>query len=226
MINLLKKLGNAILTALIYLLAFLLSIFMRLLYRGQVKYTDQSAKQAMKQGAVLIANHKSHKDGFFIPMLLFPRRVFVLVTRKWYDKRFLKPLFKRLPYIPIDLTKPDASWVSAAEAALKKGKCVLIFPEGKLERNDKHETFNSGFLLPVKHLGVPVIPMAIKGDYRLFHRQTLVVGRPERIELNQKGRLSAILRTASEQCEREVLYLAGGADDESKNEELIDFPLS
>ncbi|MCD7773135.1 MAG: 1-acyl-sn-glycerol-3-phosphate acyltransferase [Ruminococcus sp.] len=225
MMKLLEKIGNAILTALIYLIASISSLFMRLLYRGRVKYTDPSAKQVMKQGAVLIANHKSHKDGFFLPMLLFPRRVFVLVTRKWYDKRFLKPLFERLPYIPIDLTQPDASWVSAAEEALKKGKCVLIFPEGKLEKNGKHEPFNSGFLLPVKHLGTPVIPMAIKGDYRLFHRQTLVVGKPVKLELNQKGRLSAILRTASEQCEREVFRLAGEAD-ESKNEELIDSPLS
>ncbi|MCD8391578.1 MAG: 1-acyl-sn-glycerol-3-phosphate acyltransferase [Firmicutes bacterium] len=205
----LKKLGGAVLTGAVYALFFLPAVVMRIMYRGRVVYIDKTVKSTMKQGAVLIANHKSHADGFFVPMMLFPLRVCTVVTRKWYDKRVLNTLFRHMPYIPIDLTKPDASWMTSAEDALKQGKCVLIFPEGKLEKDGKHEPFRSGFLLPARHLDVSVIPMAITGDYSVFKRQTLIVGKPIKLNLHERGRLSAVLNAASEQCEREVFALAG-----------------
>lgn len=210
MMKRLKKFGNAVLTGIIRVLLLLPAILMRILYRGHIIYTDPKVKDDMKRGAVLICDHKNHLDGFFAPMMLFPRKVYVLITRKWYDKKFLKPIFQRLRYIPIDLQERDASWMAHAETVLKKGQCVLIFPEGKLEKNGVREPFQSGFLLPVRHLNVPVIPMAITGDYRIFRRQTLIVGKAMNLELKTPGRLSAVLNKASEQCEREVFALADG----------------
>lgn len=83
----------------------------------------------------------------------------------------------------------------------------MIFPKGKLEREGR-EKFLSGFLLPVKHLGVPVVPMTIKGSYIPFTRHTLVVGSPMQPDLNTGGRLSAVLNKAARECENAVFTLA------------------
>lgn len=206
----LKKAGGALLDASANMLFFIVGFVMRILWRGRVIYTDPAARDEMKRGAVLIADHKSHMDGFFVPIMLFPIKVRVLITRKWYDKKFLNPIFRHLPYIPINLNESDAAWIAEAESALKRGQCVMIFPEGRLEKDGRREPFKSGFLLPARHLDAPVIPMAIKGKYRVFKIQTLIVGSSMNLDLHAKGRLSAVLNKASEECEREVFALADG----------------
>ncbi len=202
-----KRAGGIFLDALMQMVFYVVGFIMRLLYLGRVEYTDPSAKEAMRKGAVLIANHVSHKDGFFVPIMLPFQKVYVLVTSKWYNKRFLKPLFSHLRYIPIDLQRQDRDWMVKAEAMLKKGRNVMIFPEGELEKDGVPKPFHSGFLLPVKHLDAPVIPMAIVGDYKLLHRQKLVIGSPINLDFSSKGRLSVILKEASEQCSKEVFAL-------------------
>ncbi len=206
-----KKAGSGVLNGLVHIFTFILRLVMYIIYLPKVEYTDPKAREAMKNGAVLIANHTSHKDGFFVPQLLLHTKTYVLITRKWYDKKFLNSVFRRLPYIPINLNEADAEWMPQAEAALKNGDCVLIFPEGKREENGVREPFHSGFLLPVRHLDVPVIPMAISGDYKIFRRQKLVIGSPLKLDLNKSGRLSSILKSASDICEAEVFALADKA---------------
>ncbi len=205
-----KRIGSIIFTGVMHMVFFMFGVGVCILYRGRVLFTDPAAKAAMKQGAILIANHISHKDGFFVPHMLFPRKIYTVVTNKWYRKKFLNPMFRRLRYIPIDLETQDATWMTMAEEKLRNGECVLIFPEGKLETDGVPEAFHSGFLLMARHLDVPVIPMGLVGDYRLFHRQTLRIGSPLKLNLHAKGRLSAVLEPASQQCKEAVFALVEG----------------
>lgn len=63
----LRKIGNAILTGLLHAVFFLWGGVTRLLYFPRVEWTDKSAKDAMKQGAILISNHKSHQGRLLYP---------------------------------------------------------------------------------------------------------------------------------------------------------------
>ncbi|MCD8220100.1 MAG: 1-acyl-sn-glycerol-3-phosphate acyltransferase [Ruminococcus sp.] len=212
----LKNVWNAIFIGIMHGIFFLFGIGVRLIYRGRIVYTDPAAKAAMQHGAILIANHKSHKDGFFVPQMLWRKKVYVLVTSKWYNKKLLHPMFTHLRYIPIDLQQVDSSWIVQTEAALKKGACVLIFPEGKLETNGVPEVFRAGFLLPAKHQHVPVVPMGIVGDYRPFHKQMLVVGVPLSPDFHGKDRQSAILERESERCKEQVFALTEWKDTQKR----------
>lgn len=205
MMKSLKRAADAVCTGVLCAVFLLWGCAMHLLYLPRVIYTSPEAKRQIgRGGAILIANHQSHKDGFFVPQVLFRLSPYVLVTRKWYDKKGLHFIFRHLRYIPINLNEPDAEWMTLTERALKKGKSVLIFPEGKLERNGVPEPFHSGFLLPAKHLNVPVIPMAIVGEYRIFRRQKLIIGEAIPLELHAPGRTSAVLGAAAARCESAV----------------------
>lgn len=209
----LRIVGDSIFTGIMHFIFFLSGIGVRLLYRGRIVYTDPAAKTAMQEGTILIANHQSHKDGFFVPQMLWRKKIYVLVTSKWYNKKLLHPMFSHLRYIPIDLQQMDSSWIAQTEDALKKGACVLIFPEGKLEANGVLEEFHAGFLLPAKHQNVPVIPMGIVGNYRPFHKQTLVIGSPLSLDFDGKSRLSAIMERESAKCKEQVFKLTQWKND-------------
>ncbi len=188
---------------------FVWGIINRIIFPTRIIYKDKNTKKIIKNGAILIANHQSHKDGFVIPQILPGRTAYVLVTRKWYDKKKYNTMFRHLNYIPIDLNELDGSWMTEAEKLLGMGRSVLIFPEGKLERGER-QPFRSGFLLPARHTGCPVIPMALIGEYKLFKRQRLIIGTPLELDIQKKGRPSQILKDASDKCEQSVFALYDG----------------
>jgi len=61
--------------------------------------------------------------------------------------------------------------------ALKKNKRVLIFPEGKLEKNKGElEKFHNTYAFVSLKSGKPIQPFYVDGKYGLFHRPIFVVG--------------------------------------------------
>ena len=128
----------------------------------------------------------------------------MLVTTKWYDKKMLHTFFTHLRYIPINLKEMDNSWMDRAVEAIKRGESVLIFPEGKLSKDGKLSEFQPGFLMLARLTDAPVIPLAISGGYRKFHRQSVVVGSVNTFDVHAKGRPSVILREGAASCQRQL----------------------
>lgn len=173
----------------------------RIVYLPKITYEDISMKKDLKnKGVIFIANHTSHKDGSFVPQALRGIKPYVLVTRKWYDKKQINWLFRNLRYIPINLNDMDNDWMAKSKELLENNESILIFPEGKLCKDGNLGEFHSGFLMLARQTGVPVVPIAISGGYRLFHRQKLYIGKPVSIDVTKKGRPSVVLREAAEKC--------------------------
>ncbi len=99
----------------------------RLLYRVEVKGLENFNAAGRK--AVIIANHTSLLDGPLLSAFLPERASFAInthVARNWWASL----AFRFFNMIPIDPTNPMALRVLVAE--LKKGRKVVIFPEGRL----------------------------------------------------------------------------------------------
>jgi acyl-[acyl-carrier-protein]-phospholipid O-acyltransferase/long-chain-fatty-acid--[acyl-carrier-protein] ligase len=99
----------------------------RVMYRVEVKGLD-NLRQAGRR-AVIIANHTSFLDGPLLSAFLPERASFAIntyVAKRWWAK----PTFALFNMIPIDPTNPMALRVLVDE--LKKGRKVVIFPEGRL----------------------------------------------------------------------------------------------
>ena len=116
----------------------------------------------------------------------------------------LHVFFSHLRYIPINLKEMDNSWIEKAVELIKKGESVLIFPEGKLSKDGTLGEFHPGFLMLARLTDVPVIPLAISGGYRKFHRQSIAVGSVNTFDVHAKGRPSVVLKEGASSCRQQI----------------------
>lgn len=109
------------------LAAYISRQIFRVLYRVEVRGLENFKAAGRK--AVIVANHTSYLDGPLLSAFLPERASFAIntyVAKKWWSK----PTFALFNMIPIDPTNPMALRVLVDE--LKKGRKIVIFPEGRL----------------------------------------------------------------------------------------------
>lgn len=139
-----------------------------------------------KEGALLMySNHISVVDPVF---LLFSQRrhVHFMAKAELFRRRFLRWVFGSvMGAFPVERGKGDSGALDNAISLLNDGKVVGIFPEGHRSKDGKLLRFKSGAALIAAAGGAPVLPVALlckDQRVRLFHRTTIVLGRPIGIE--------------------------------------------
>lgn len=87
---------------------------------------------------LIIANHACWIDPLFLAKVL-PRPITPMMTGRIFDVRAIRPLMIRFGVIrvPEKSFKKDAPEIREAIAALDRGECVVIFPEGYLRRTEE-----------------------------------------------------------------------------------------
>ena len=70
--------------------------------------------------------------------------------------------------ILVDVNKDLKLSIQKLAEVLKKGKNLMIFPEGTRTLNGKLGDFKQTFAILSQELKVPVIPVAIKGSYNIL----------------------------------------------------------
>ena len=111
---------------------------------------------------LVVSNHVSYFDWMYL-WLASPRPLtFVLWSgyrRHWILRVLLSFVRKRVHYIDSrDIVKPHSltGSLEAIAKALAAGRCVLMFPEGRLSRNGQMLPFQRGMEQIVERAGVPV----------------------------------------------------------------------
>ena len=159
------------------LITFLVYIF----FRPKIIYADKTLKKRLKkQPCVFVANHTHHFDGAFCGAVLRRYKPWVLVTKKWFEKKKVGKLISLCRCISISLDEADGEWFKTAEEIINRGGSLMIFPEGALSKSGKIEEFKPGAaLLSAKH-GVPIVPCTIYGKYKFFigMRMKFFIGEP------------------------------------------------
>ncbi len=88
---------------------------------------------------LVIANHACWFDPAFVAKVL-PRPGTPMMTARFYKVWFLKPLLKyvfRVIVVPETPMRREAPELKLAIAALDRGECVMLFPEGYLRRKEE-----------------------------------------------------------------------------------------
>ena len=135
---------------------------------------------------LLAANHRSFLDPFVIGALT-RRPVYYMAKRELFEHRWQAWLLNSLGAFPVDRGHGDEQAMATARAILKRGDCVVIFPEGTRVRPGPLAHPHRGVGRLALQTGVPVVPVAVMGTedvrrgWRIRPRKvSLRCGRPLR----------------------------------------------
>lgn len=145
-------------------------------------------KNVPKDGPFIIAsNHLSWTDIPLVPAYLSPRVIYLAKEELFVGK--LGWLVRLLGAIPVKRGEADRQLLRASDDLLKRGKILVIFPEGTRSKKRKMNAANAGIGMIALRAGVPVVPVAIYGSEHAFKRFrpriTITYGEP--ITLQPKG---------------------------------------
>lgn len=148
----------------VYVLALVPEFFIRfslwLLTHTIYRITVVGELNVPRKGpALLVCNHLSHMDGFFVGACL-QRFVRFMVFKPYYEHWAFKPLLKRMKAIPISAGRSEMiASLERARKELIEGHVVCIFAEGSISRTGNLLPFKRGFERISRDLDVPVIPV-------------------------------------------------------------------
>jgi 1-acyl-sn-glycerol-3-phosphate acyltransferase len=115
--------------------------------------------------AILVCNHISGLDPAIIQSTC--RRYIVwMVAREYYDHPRLGWGFRKIQAIPVERNGRDMASVRLALRALRAGRILGVFPEGRIEPDDRLLPFERGVGLLAAKARCDIYPAFIDGSQR------------------------------------------------------------
>lgn len=152
--------------------------------------------------------------GFMDPVILmtqyYDMMLRPLAAQDYVEKNALtRWFFNTAQCIPIDRKNHSRQWLEDATAALDRGESIIIFPEGKRNKEGSGLLhFHSGVTLLAARSGARVVPV-YNACWKFPHRYRLAVGEPLRIPSIDPEKITAEwLREQTERIRDAVAALA------------------
>jgi 1-acyl-sn-glycerol-3-phosphate acyltransferase len=118
---------------------------------------------------VLVSNHASYLDGVILVAAL-PRPYAFVAKRELHDQFVAGRYLRRLgaEFVERFDVKRSVEDASRMAEAVARGRSLLVFPEGTFVARAGLLPFHLGAFLAAARAGVPVVPVAIRGDRELL----------------------------------------------------------
>jgi long-chain acyl-CoA synthetase len=149
---------------------------------------------------MLCPNHVSFLDPLMVLVPLpwrFLKRAFFVGAADFFAYSWMRLLSRVANVFPVD---PDAHLLRAMKIGaygLRRGRILCIFPEGGRSFDGRLMVFKKGAAILAREIGVPVVPVAIRGAFEVWPRDTLrirlhkvkvIFGAPLHFTGEQEGR--------------------------------------
>ena len=148
----------------------LIGPWLRILWRPWTEGVENVPTQG---AAVIVSNHLSFSDSFFMPLMV-SRKVTFLAKSDYFTGRGIKGLFTKMFFAGAGQVPVDRSGGRASEAALytalrilNQGNLLGIYPEGTRSGDGRLYRGRTGVARMALEAGVPVIPVAMIGTYEI-----------------------------------------------------------
>ena len=149
---------------------FVIGPWLRVLFRP---WTDNMSAVPPEGPGILVSNHLSFSDSFFLPLVI-PRPMTFLAKAEYFNGRgvkgfFTKAFFKGVGQVPIDRTGGRASEAAIATGGriLDRGELLGIYPEGTRTADGRLYRGKTGVARMALEKRVPVVPVAMIGTYEI-----------------------------------------------------------
>jgi 1-acyl-sn-glycerol-3-phosphate acyltransferase len=144
--------------------------WLRVLFRP---WTHNMEAIPVKGPAIMVSNHLSFSDSFFLP-LVTQRRITFLAKQEYFTGKGIKGLISKAFFTGVGQVPIDRTSGRAAEAAITTGVRILdeghllgIYPEGTRTADGRLYRGKTGVARMALESGAPVIPVAMIGTYEI-----------------------------------------------------------
>ena len=152
-------------------LIFVLMRFLRFLFfRPRVAGLE---KLPASGPCIICPNHQSYVDPFVLcgvlPYRVF-KDVFFVGAPEYFEAPLTRWIARTANLVAVD---PDSDLVPAMRTGafgLTHGKILMLFPEGERSIDGTVKKFKKGAPILAQHLGVPIVPVALKGIHEWWPR--------------------------------------------------------
>ncbi len=150
-----------------------------IIFKPKIYYEDrQKQSRKVKGGALIVSNHFAVFDYMVSVFLFLPRFLRVVSAEFPYHNWFLSFGMNCFRGIKADQSVKSMKFVDDSVKALRKGDIVQIFPEGHNTKDGNVAPFKTPYLMIIMRSGKPVIPVVLDGNYGLFKRVHVIIGKP------------------------------------------------
>ena len=146
-------------------------------------FASEKAKQKIRGGALIIANHTDFIDPVYLMAAIWYRRHHFIASEEIMDSK-AGGFLRACGCIRIDRNNVTMNTLREITGKLKDGEVVSMFPQGRISAGkDEDAKFKSGMTLMAIRGGVPIIPVYVKPKKSFFERLTVVIG--ERVSVTE-----------------------------------------
>lgn len=148
-----------------------------LVFKRKTYYEDRRAQGRRVRGkALIVSNHFSVFD-YMVNLFLFPFRKLYVVYWPQNSKR-IRWGMKFFGGIVSDRDVMSLRFMDESVKVLEKGRVVQIYPEAYISEDGRMDEFKPSYVLIALRAEAPIIPVITDGQYGLFKRVHLIIGKP------------------------------------------------
>jgi 1-acyl-sn-glycerol-3-phosphate acyltransferase len=156
-------------------------IIFKLIFR--LKVTGQ--KNIPQDGPfIIVANHSSLLDPVILGISIRPKVIFVAAAYL-FKVGWLGYMLRKFNSIPVQ-RENDIKAIKQSLKILKRGGVLGIFPEGGIDRQKNHLPVRAGAAYLAAKIGVPIVPIKIKGADKVLPRGAKFIRSLNKIEVEIK----------------------------------------
>lgn len=128
---------------------------------------------------ILCCNHSSGSDPFWVIFAARPKKLFRFLAKVEFSKMpVINVLMRAFGVIFVDRGHRDTAAIEKARTDICQGDQVMIFPEGTRVRPGMNVPAKCGAILLSSACSVPVVPMYLTREKRLFRPICAIIGHP------------------------------------------------
>jgi len=132
---------------------------------AQIHYEIRTCADELKTPFLVLANHPSRRDPFYVAISMLPHRLTPLANRHFFHKRITGFLMKKMGAIPKRVYQSDTYALKEMLRAAKAGWPLMISPEGMNSYSGESMGIMPSIVKLVKHLKLPVVGVKIEGGF-------------------------------------------------------------
>ena len=148
-----------------------------LFFKRKTFYEDKKQTHLYKGGRLIISNHFNMLDYVLTSFVVFPRKLNVVASEDPFKKKFFNFGMKFFGAIQCTRETGNMKFMDVAADVIKRGQLVQIYPEGRNTPDGNIHDFKRSYLVIAHRAKAPIIPIVTDGNYGLFKRASVIVGK-------------------------------------------------